>query len=77
MPPGGGSVANRDVDVEMDVFMTDLLGNEGLAALGLGRLGWEQGGDERPQLVANKRFSHAQRLPCPHPVLKGALSLTD
>jgi hypothetical protein len=75
MPPGGGSVANRDVDVEMDVFMTDLLGNEGLAALG--RLGREQEGDERPQLVANKRFSHAQRLPCPHPVLKGALSLTD
>lgn len=29
MPPGGESVANREVDVEMDVFMTDLLGDDG------------------------------------------------
>jgi hypothetical protein len=28
MPPGGESVANCEVDVEMDMFMTDLLGDD-------------------------------------------------
>ena len=42
--------------------------------LGLGRLGRQQRGDEGPQLVADKRFGHAPGLPCPHPVLIGALS---
>jgi hypothetical protein len=58
MPPGGESVANRDVDVVMDVFIADLLGDDGVGRPWDWAAQGGAGGDERPQLVANKLFGH-------------------
>ena len=50
------------------------VGDARSATLGLGRLGRQQRGDERPQFVADKWFAHAASVPSHDQVLKGALS---
>ena len=70
--PGDATLQHED-----DAGQGRAIRHAGSAALGLGRLGRQQRGDDRPQVVADKGFGHPPRLPCHSPVLIDALRSSE